>query len=130
MTIERSIVDLMRAALGVPVWFGAQPQESDNAPSIMPVVIVNRPEVGFINTFAGVDPDLALTTMQLDYYDETADGARRMSILGRQAMTQLADGLKPLCPTLDTEESFYDSMSRAWRVLQRWTVPDYAPADI
>lgn len=129
MSLEKNVVDTLAAACAVPAWFGAQPQAEDEAPSEMPVVIVNRPDADFLNDFAGADIDLALTTIQVDYYAETAEAARRLADAGRIAVRAIADAeANPICPVLATESSFYDQISRGWRVMQQWRMPDYSPA--
>jgi hypothetical protein len=128
--IEKIIVDTLRTACAIDAWFGAQPQGSDEVPSEMPVVIVNRIEANWLSEFCGFDDELAITGMQVDYYAETAEAARRLSDKGRKAMKDLTDPADSvaLCPTLETEASFYDAVSRAWRVMQLWLVNDYQPA--
>jgi hypothetical protein len=129
MNLEKNMVDTLAAACNVPAWFGAQPQSDDEAPSEMPVIIVNRPDADWLNDFSGVDVDLAVTTIQVDYYAETAEAARRLADAGRLAVRDLVDqDDDPICPALSTETSFYDQVSRAWRVMQQWRVPDYNPS--
>lgn len=128
MRIERTFCDSLLLATSVETWFGAQPQGSDEVPSSMPVIVVNRPETDWLATFGGTDVGLAVTVMQVDYYAETAEAARRLADIGRTTIAALEDSTGPLYGTLDQEISLYDSISRAWRVVQRWTVPDYIPA--
>jgi hypothetical protein len=126
---EKLIIDRLKAALGIPVYFGMQPQGDDEAPSKMPVVIVNRSDSGWSTGFSGTDPDLSITRMQIDYYAEQAAEARGWADTGRLTMIGMVhDDGAALAPSLSDEQSFYDQVSRGWRVMQTWVVTDYAPA--
>lgn len=128
MMIEKTMVDSLKTACAVETWFGAQPQGDDESPSSLPVIIVNRPDSTWLSTFCGTDPDLSIPMMQVDYWAETAEQARRLADTGRLTLIALADTTGPLHPTLQTEDSSYEPIARAWRVIQRWWVPDYQPA--
>lgn len=128
MMLERTIVDLMASATSVETWFGAQPQGTDEEPSRLPVVIVNRPDTGWLATFCGTDDQLSLATMRIDFWAKKAEDARRLADKGRKAMITLADDTGPLFPILGSEVSYYEPMARAWRVMQQWQVPDYLPS--
>jgi hypothetical protein len=122
MTVEKLIIDLVKAATGAPTYFGMAPQPEDNVPSPMPLIIVNRIGTTWQNTFCGTDGALALASVQVDYYAETAEGARRLGDSGRNAIIGLVDA-----PTLDSEISYYDTVSRGWRILQQWNIAEYQP---
>ena len=128
MIIERAINDALTAATGVAVYFGAQPQGTDEAPSKLPVIVINRPDALWPVTNSGTDTDLAMTTIQVDYYAEGAEDCRRLADTGRAVVRDIVANGAALCPGLRGEQSFYDQVSRAWRVLQTWEVADYAPA--
>ena len=130
MNLERRIVDVLRVGCAVETWFGAQPQGDDESPANLPVVIINRPDVQWLNDFCGLDLSLGIAVMQVDYWAETAEQSRRLADKGRVLMASLTSadtGGYPYCPTLQMEESLYDPTGRAWRWLQRWNVPDYDP---
>ena len=129
MNLERRIVDLMRTVNGdTEAWFGAQPQGDDESPSKLPVIIVQRPDTVWLNEFCGLDPDIAIPVIQIDYWAATAEQARRLADAGRTLMIGLKDPNDNLiCPSLQMEESLYEPMARAWRYLQRWYVTDYLP---
>jgi hypothetical protein len=118
MIAEKNICDLLFAATAIPTYFGVQPQPPSGEPSPMPVIIVNRTASEWVNEFCGTDTALSLATIQVDYYAETAEACRRAADTGRTAMAG---------QSLNSEVSFYDEMSRAWRVMQAWTVTDYSP---
>jgi hypothetical protein len=125
--IEKDIVDALEAQLSAEVYYGMQPQPPNDAPAPLPVVIVNRIASVWLGSFCGTDTDLSKVGLQVDYYDETAEGARRLADQGRVALRDLVassagGGL------LDSEISYYDDQSRGWRVQQRWNVADYSPA--
>ncbi|UFX03602.1 DUF3168 domain-containing protein [Sinorhizobium medicae WSM1115] len=125
--IEKDIVDLLDARLAAEVYYGMQPQPPDNVPAPLPVVIVNRVASVWYGGLCGTDTDLSRAGIQVDYYDETAEGARRLADQGRIALRDLVassagGGL------LDSEISYYDEESRGWRVQQRWDMADYSPA--
>lgn len=122
MTVERTVVDCVALTTGKTTYFGVQPQPDDGSPAPLPVVIVNRPNSTWPGAFCGTDDRLALTEIQVDYYAETAEAARRAADDGRAGIIALAER-----PTLTSEISTYDSESRAWRVLQRWAIADYQP---
>lgn len=128
MMLEKTMVDTLAIACACETWFGAQPQGDDESPSALPVVIVNRPDSAWIADFCGTDPDLAIPLMQVDYWAETAEAAKRLSDVGRTALIMLNDPTGPLYPVLQTEDSTYEPIPRAWRVMQRWVIPDYQPA--
>ena len=115
---------LFRSA--VPVFYGVQPQSDDGQPSQMPVVIINRVSSTWIGAFCGTDTDMAVTGIQVDYYDETAEGARRLADGGRMSIRDLV-GDSAGGGILESEISYYDDDSRGWRVLQRWSLTDYVP---
>lgn len=125
--IERDVVDRLEAVLPAQVYYGMQPQPPNDAPAPLPVVIVNRIASIWMGNFCGTDTDVSNVGLQVDYYDETAEGARRLADQGRVALRDLVassagGGL------LDSEISYYDDESRGWRVQQRWNVADYSPA--
>jgi hypothetical protein len=125
--IEKDIVDALEARLSAEVYYGMQPQPPNDAPAPLPVVIVNRIASVWLGSFCGTDTNLSSVGLQVDYYDETAEGARRLADQGRVALRDLVassagGGL------LDSETSYYDDQSRGWRVQQRWNVADYSPA--
>lgn len=128
MIVEKLIVDRIKLAFGVPTYFGMQPQGDDDVPSKMPVIIVNRNDSDWVTCFAGTDPDLSIARIQIDYYAEQAADARGWADSGRVLMIGMIDdeGVA-LAPALNDEQSFYDQLSRAWRVMQTWVVTDYAP---
>lgn len=128
MKIEKTIVDLMESATATETWFGAQPQADDEEPARLPVVIVNRTGSDWLATFCGTDPELAIATIRIDFWDKKAEGARRLADKGRKAMVTLQDETGVLCPVLASEVSYYEPMVRGWRVMQQWQVPDYQPA--
>lgn len=124
MSVERLIIDTVEAATGgVATFFGMQPQADDDHPSPMPVNIVNRIRTDWLNNFCGADPALNTSGIQVDYYAETAEQARRLADQGRAAIIALPDAA-----TLDSEVSFYDQVSRGWRVMQQWNIPEYQPS--
>lgn len=123
MTIERKVVDTVRTATGALTYFGVQPQPSDDRPAPLPVAIVNRSGSEWPRVFCGTDDKLTVAEIQTDYYAETAEGARRLADQGRAALIALDPP-----PTLTNEFSLYDPESRAWRVIQRWSMTDYQPS--
>ncbi|MCM5690102.1 hypothetical protein M8037_15045 [Sinorhizobium meliloti] len=74
--IEKDIVDLLDARLAAEVYYGMQPQPPDNIPAPLPVVIVNRVASVWYGGFFGTDTDLSRPGIQVDYYDETAEGGQ------------------------------------------------------
>lgn len=129
MIVEKLIVDRLKLALGIPVYFGMQPQGTDEVPSRMPVAIVNRSDSNWMVGFCGTDPDLSVARIQIDYYAEQAADARGWADTGRRTMIgMIDDDGAALAPGLNDEQSFYDQLSRGWRVMQTWEVTDYAPA--
>ncbi|WP_457813450.1 hypothetical protein [Sinorhizobium meliloti] len=125
--IEKDIVDLLDARLAAEVYYGMQPQPPDNVPAPLPVVIVNRVASVWYGGFCGTDTDLSRPGIQVDYYDETAEGARRLADQGRIALRDLVASSAGGA-LLDSEISYYDEESRGWRVQQRWDMADYSPA--
>lgn len=125
--IEKDIVDRLDAVLSAEVYYGMQPQPPDDAPAPLPVVIVNRVASVWLGGFCGTDTDLSTAGIQVDYYDETAEGARRLADQGRVALRDLVASSAGGA-LLDSEVSYYDEDSRGWRVQQRWDVADYSPA--
>lgn len=129
MIVEKLIIDRLKSALGIPVYFGMQPQGDDESPSNMPVVIVNRPGSEWPVGFIGTDANLSMAQIQIDYYAEQAAECRGWADTGRLTMVGMIDeDGAALAPGLRDEQSFYDQLSRAWRVMQTWDVADYAPA--
>lgn len=128
MIVEKRVIDAVNSVTGVLTFFGVQPQGPDDQPSPLPVVIVNRTGTRWANEFGGADTGLAITQIQVDVYAETAEGCRRIADLARTAIRDLADDDgNRICPTLDSEVSFYDQESRGWRIMQVWTPPEYEP---
>ncbi|MCA1404691.1 hypothetical protein I6F26_10180 [Ensifer sp. IC3342] len=125
--IEKDIVDRLDAVLSAEVYYGMQPQPPDDRPAPLPVVIVNRVASVWLGGFCGTDTDLATAGIQVDYYDETAEGARRLADQGRVALRDIVASSAGGA-LLDSEISYYDEDSRGWRVQQRWDVADYSPA--
>lgn len=123
MSVEKLIIDTVRTATAEPVYFGMAPQPVDDVPSPMPVTIVNRIRTDWLNAFCGTDPNINTSGIQIDYYAETAEGARRSADAGRNAIIALPDDA-----TLDSEVSFYDQVSRGWRVMQTWNIAEYQPS--
>lgn len=129
MIVEKRVVDAVAAATGVLTYFGVQPQAEDDRPSPLPVCIVNRTGARWASEFCGADIALAITTIQVDSYAETAEGCRRIADKARAAVRDLIDDTgKRIAPALDSEVSFYDTQSRGWRIMQVWTPPDYQPS--
>lgn len=128
MIVEKTICDALQTATGVATYFGVQPQGPVGEPSPMPVIIVNRTGSTWPVGLCGTDTALSIATIQVDYYSATAEGCRRYADTGRDTMRDLEDGGAPSCPGLQSEISFYDDMSRAWRISQNWSITDYSPA--
>ena len=129
MIVEKRVVDAVAAATGAPTFFGVQPQADDGQPAPLPVVIVNRTGARWASEFCGADTALAITTIQVDSYAETAEACRRIADKARAAVRDLLDDAgKRIAPSLDSEVSFYDTESRGWRVMQVWTPPEYQPS--
>ncbi|MEJ6847546.1 hypothetical protein V3589_15160 [Sinorhizobium fredii] len=125
--IEKDIVDRLDAVLSAEVYYGMQPQPPHDHPAPLPVVIVNRVASVWLAGFCGTDTGLSTAGIQVDYYDETAEGARRLADQGRVALRDIVASSAGGA-LLDSEISYYDEESRGWRVQQRWDVADYSPA--
>lgn len=123
MTVERDIIDALEAATGVETFLGMAPQPADDTPAPLPVNIVNRVRTDWVNTFCGVDGAFNITGIQVDYYADTAEQSRRNADTGRASLIALAMGA-----TLDTEVSYYDIVSRGWRIQQQWNFAEYEPS--
>jgi hypothetical protein len=126
--MEKDLVDALGVACDCPSYYGMQPQPDDGAPAPLPVVITNRSASEWFGAFCGTDTRLSNATIQVDYYADTAEAARRMADTGRDVLASYDDNGASGTGTLDSEVSYYDEESRAWRVMQRWTIPDYHPS--
>jgi hypothetical protein len=124
---ERHAVDTLKT-LGVPVYFGSAPEPPNDEPTPLPVVIVNRTASDWTAEFCGTDVFLERLTLQVDFYAETAEEARRLADRGRSLIRDLTSERGGFFPALQSETSMYDDLSRAWRVLATWRVADYAPS--
>lgn len=117
--IEKEIIDGLKIALAIDrVYYGSAPQESNTEPLVFPLVVINRVGSTWANSFCGVDVDLSMVDVQIDFYGNTGFQARNAADLARLFLSQYS---------LDSEISFYDEASRGWRVMQTWAVPDYTP---
>jgi hypothetical protein len=126
--VEKLICDTLATALGIEVYFGAQPQPADTAPAPLPVAIVQRPQATFLNTLCGADVSLAMTQINLDVYADSAEESRSLHDTARATLATLSDVDPGTVTTLSTEWGpTYDALSRGWRVHSEWLVPDYAP---
>lgn len=121
--MEKNLVDALGLALNVDSFYGMQPQPPDSAPAPLPVVITNRVASVWYAQFCGTDTNLSNSGIQVDYYADTAEQARRMADQGRALIAAIDEP-----GVLESEVSYYDEESRAWRVMQRWTLPDYSPS--
>lgn len=129
MIIETAIVNLLRDPLG-PTYYGTAPQPEGDEPVPLPVIVVNRMSSRWPAGFCGTDPALSIPTLQIDYYAETAQEARQLADQGRDLIAGMADpdDQRAVGAILENEFSSRDDVSRAWRVLQQWTIPDYSPS--
>jgi hypothetical protein len=128
--VEKLVCTTLAAVLIDEVWFGVAPQPEANRPIPLPFIIVNRPGSEWLNQFCGVDLNLAITSLQIDYYAGGAEAARRLADQGRAVIAALVDEAgDKLAPAIGIEQGpLWDSDSRAWRIIQPWTVGDYQPA--
>lgn len=127
MIIETAVIEALRA-LAVPVYYGTAPQPEGDQPVPLPVVIVNRVASGWLSDLCGTDPGMSVVTVQADYYAETAQQAREMADQGRGLIAGLVQpDSRKVGGVLDNEISARDDVSRSWRVIQQWTIPDYSP---
>lgn len=120
MIIEADIIAGLKALFSMNrVYFGMAPQEGNEEALKFPMVIVNRVSTLWPVTFCGTDVDLEMAQIQVDFYDNVSQECRIMADAARRALS--AHGLV-------TEISFYDDVSRGWRITQTWEVADYTPA--
>jgi hypothetical protein len=101
------------------IYFGVAPQDDNETALAFPLIIVNRVGTVWPVGFCGTDVNLEMAQIQVDYYHDQSEGCRRMA---DQARAQLSKH------GLAAEISFYDDVSRGWRIAQTWDVADYAPA--
>lgn len=122
MTVEQTIVDGLRAALDpIPVWFMVAPQEPDDAPPPLPLVIVsNGGMIDLAPTTCG-NGGVYTVTIQIDCYAYTAEEARQIADEVRVLMPTLLDS------TLEFSQFVYEPDPRAWRVTSDWSVSEDAP---
>jgi hypothetical protein len=118
--IEAEIIATLKTLFSMSrVYFGMAPQEGNEEALKFPLVIVNRVGTLWPVTFCGTDVDLEMAQIQVDFYDNVSQECRIMADAARRALS---------AHSLATEISFYDDVSRGWRITQTWEVSDYTPA--
>lgn len=122
MTVEQTIVQGLAAALApCPVWFMTAPQETDDTPPSLPLVIVSNAGMQDMAPTTCGNSTLYQVTVQVDVFAYTAEEARALADEVRVVMPTLVDS------SLEFQQFIYEPDPRAWRVTSDWSVTEAAP---